>query len=71
MSERDPFETAMLQGAASALRNRAERQAKIAADGTTIGERGAVIRRGEAAIADRLATTLSALADELEAGGAL
>lgn len=56
----------MLQGAALALRRRSERQAKLAKKGTTIGERGAVIRRGEAAIAHRIAAALGDLAAEFE-----
>jgi hypothetical protein len=71
MFERDPFEDAICAGAVRALRRRAARQAKIAKDGTSIGERNVVIRQGESAIAARLATTLAALADELEAGGSL
>jgi hypothetical protein len=67
----DEIETAIFAGAIAALRRRAASQEKIAKDGTSIGERNVVIRQGESAIAERLATTLSALADELEAGGAL
>jgi pantothenate synthetase len=67
----DEIETAIFAGAVRALRRRAARQAKIAKDGAAIGERNVVIRQGESAIAARLATTLTALADELEAGGAL
>jgi hypothetical protein len=66
MSELDPLAADMLSGAAAALRKRAQRQAKIAADGTTIGERGAVIRKGESAIAARLADAFSQLAHEFE-----
>jgi hypothetical protein len=49
------LEAAMLSGAVAALRRRADRQAKIAGDGT-----------GEAAIADRLAAALDQVADEFE-----
>jgi hypothetical protein len=66
MPERDPLEADMLQGAASALRNRAERQAKLAQAGTMRGDRGVSVRTGEAAIADRLSAALSALAAEFE-----
>jgi hypothetical protein len=54
-------------GAAQALRKCAERQARIAENGTTFGERGSTIRTGEAAIATRVALTLASLAAELEA----
>jgi hypothetical protein len=69
VAERDPFETAMLHGAALALRRRAERQASLASAGTvTVGERfpNVKIRTGEASIAGRLAAALSDIADELE-----
>jgi hypothetical protein len=55
MSEVDPIESAFLAGAVTALRRRAQRQDAIAKDGTTIGERNAVILQGEAAVAQRLA----------------
>jgi hypothetical protein len=54
MSEIDPLEAELMRGAAAALRNRAKRQAKIAAEGTTFGDRGVAIRSGEAAIASTL-----------------
>jgi hypothetical protein len=66
VAETDPLESDMLAGAAAALRKRADRQAKIAASWTTIGDRGAVIKRGEAAIAERMSTVLAQLADEFE-----
>jgi hypothetical protein len=44
VDERDPFETAMLRGAALALRRCADRQAKIAEAWTMRGDRGVVIR---------------------------
>jgi hypothetical protein len=64
--EPDPLRIAMLQGASRALRRRAARQMRIAADGTTVGERGAIICSGEPAIALRLAAALTQLADDLE-----
>jgi flagellar biosynthesis/type III secretory pathway protein FliH len=67
MGRLDPLEAAMLAGASSAPRERAERQARIAADGTTHGKRGVVIRTGEGAIAARLAEAFSQLADEFAA----
>jgi hypothetical protein len=54
----DQLDAAMLSGAVTALRRRADRQRKIARDGTDRG--------GEAAIAGRLAEALSQLADEFE-----
>jgi hypothetical protein len=65
--ELGPLELEMLTGAAQALRRRADRQAKIAADGTALGERGSSIMTGEAAIAVRIASVLSDLAAEFEA----
>jgi hypothetical protein len=67
MSEIEPFEADIMRWAALALRRRAERQAKIAADGTTLEDRGVSIGTGEAAIADRLASVLAELATEFEA----
>jgi hypothetical protein len=67
MSEIEPVEADILRGVALALRRRAERQAKIAADGTTLEDRGVSIGTGEAAIADRLASVLAELATEFEA----
>jgi hypothetical protein len=66
MSEVDPIESAFLADAVTALRCRAQRQDAIAKDGTTIGERNAVILQGEAAVAQRLAQAFNKLADELE-----
>jgi hypothetical protein len=66
MADPDPLRIAMLQGASRALRRRAARQMRIAADSTTVGERGAIICSGEPAIARRLAATLTQLADDLE-----
>jgi hypothetical protein len=62
----DSLEADMLQGAASALRNRAERQAKLAQAGAMRGDRGVSVRTGEAAIAARLADAFSQLASEFE-----
>lgn len=59
-------------GAARALRSGAARQAAIAAIGcASAGERfpSVIVRTGEAAIALRLATALSEIADEIEAEG--
>jgi hypothetical protein len=66
MADADPLQAAMLRGAALALRRRADRQARIAKEGTTIGERGVVFRTGEGVLADRLSVVLSKLAAELE-----
>jgi hypothetical protein len=60
-------ESDVVAGAIAALRRRAARQRQIARDGTALGERGVVVRKGEAAIAERLAGVLSQLADEFEA----
>jgi hypothetical protein len=68
VDELDHLEADMRLGAAAALRKRAARQAKLAKDGTSTGERGAIIRTGEAAIADLLAATLARLAAEFEGG---
>lgn len=62
----DVLEAQILAGAAAALRRRAARQAQLAADGTIAGERGAIIQRGEAVLAARLASAFSDLAAELE-----
>jgi hypothetical protein len=67
----DPFETAMLAGAVAALRRRAQRQRAIAESWTVSGERGVIVRSGEAEIALRIAAALEAAADELDAGGPL
>lgn len=66
MAEADPIESSVRAGAVAALRRRAARQVKIAADGTTNGERGAIIRSGEAVLAVDLAVIFSQLADEIE-----
>jgi hypothetical protein len=71
VAEADPIESAFLAGAITAVRRRAARQARIAADGTTNGSRNAVIRQGETAVALRVAQVLNDLADELDQGGAL
>jgi hypothetical protein len=67
----DPFEDAVAAAAVRALRRRAERQVQIARAETTTGERGAHIMTGEGRIALVLATTLAALADEIDARGRL
>jgi hypothetical protein len=68
--EADHIESAFLAGAVTALRRRAARQARIAADGTTRGSRNAVIRQGESAVALRVAQALNELAAEIEQVGA-
>jgi hypothetical protein len=55
--EADPIECAVMAGAVTALRRRAARQARIAADGR---------QGGESAVALRVARALNELADELE-----
>ena len=62
----DEIEAAIKAGAVSALRRRADRQTQLASEGTTVGERGAVIRSGEATIAVRLAAAFTWLADDFE-----
>jgi hypothetical protein len=66
MSANDPIELAILAGAAAALLRRAQRQERIARDRTSVGDRGAVIRDGEATVAQRLAEAFSELAAELD-----
>jgi hypothetical protein len=61
------LEEEFLAGAIAALRRRADRQRDIAKSWTAHGERGAVIRQGEAAIALRIAGALDQAADDLEA----
>jgi hypothetical protein len=58
--------TAIRFAAVSAVRRRADRQAAIAREGTTVDYRRVTILTGEAAIAERLAHTLASLANELE-----
>jgi hypothetical protein len=65
----DAVEDAIRAGAVRALRRRADRQRAIAKSWTVHGERNAVIRQGEAAVALRIAQALSECADELEQGG--
>jgi|HubBroStandDraft_2_1064218.scaffolds.fasta_scaffold432080_1 hypothetical protein len=62
----DALEADILQGAITALRRRAARQRKIAADWTVTGENGVVVKAGEAAIALRIAAALDELAAEFE-----
>jgi hypothetical protein len=71
VAEADPIESAFLAGAVTAVRRRAARQERVAADWTAHGSRCAVIRQGETAVALRVAQVLNELADELEQGGAL
>jgi hypothetical protein len=54
-------------GAVAALRRRAARQRKRAADWTVTTESGVAIKGGEAAIAERIAAVLDQTADEFEA----
>jgi hypothetical protein len=61
------IDLAILGAAAATLRRRAQRQARITQGGTTVGDRGAMIRGGEESIAQRIAETLNDLADEFEA----
>jgi hypothetical protein len=61
------LEEEFFAGAIAALRRRAARQRDIAKSWTAHGERNAVIRQGEAAIALRIAEALDQTADELEA----
>jgi hypothetical protein len=65
-AEMEPLEREFIAGAISAIRRRAERQAQTAKFGTVIGERDAVIRTGEAAVAVRLAEALGTIADDLD-----
>ena len=62
----NPFEVTMLRGAALALRRRADRQSKIDEAGTMRGDRGVLIRTGEAVLAGRLSSVLGALAADFE-----
>ena len=66
MDRLDPFEVTMLRGAALALRRRADRQSKIDEAGTMRGDRGVLIRTGEAVLAGRLSSVLGALAADFE-----
>jgi hypothetical protein len=61
-----PWEADLLRGAALALRRRADRQARLAEDGTATAEDGSRILTGEAAIATRVSMTLAELATEFE-----
>jgi hypothetical protein len=66
MSVLDPDEVEMMRWAVVALRRRADRQEKLAKDGTAYSEDGSPIRTGEAAIAVRVSMTLAELASEFE-----
>ena len=57
----------IVAAAVRVLRRRAERQRKIAEQWTVRGERGAIIRSGEGAIALRIAAALDEVAAEIEA----
>ena len=57
---------AIREGAVAALRRRAARQADITRSGVAVTESGIEIRTGEAAIANRIAEALPAIADEIE-----
>jgi hypothetical protein len=59
VAEADPIESAVMAGAVTALRRRAARQARLAADGR---------QGGESAVALRVAEALNELADEFERG---
>jgi crossover junction endodeoxyribonuclease RuvC len=67
----DELEEAFRTGAVIALRRRAARQRKIAADWTVTGERGVRIVAGEGRIAERIAEALEQAAKELEREEAL
>jgi hypothetical protein len=69
VTEASSLESEIRAGAISALRRRAARQAAKARDETVRTESGVAIRTGEAAIADRVAKALAALADEIERQG--
>jgi hypothetical protein len=64
----DDLETAIAAGAGSALRRRAARQTELARLGTVESDKtpGVFIRTGGAALADRLANSWAALAQEME-----
>jgi hypothetical protein len=65
----DEIEAEIRSGALVALRRRAERQRKIAADWTVTGERGVQVMSGEGAVALRIAAALDEAADAIEAEG--
>lgn len=64
----DDLETAIAAGAVTALRRRASRQTELARLGTVESEKTPVvfIRTGEAALAVRLASAWTVLAQEME-----
>jgi hypothetical protein len=66
----DEFAADMLAGTIAALRRRADRQRKRAADWTVTGANGVRIMAGEGRIAERIAETFDQLANELEAEAA-
>jgi hypothetical protein len=63
----DALEADIVAGAVAALRRRAARQRKRAADWTTTTETGVRIVAGEGVIALRLAEALDQAANEIEA----
>ena len=67
----DQMESAIVVGAIAALRKRAEKQAELARAGSSTAKCGAIIRTGEATIAERLANAFGEVADELASGGGL
>jgi hypothetical protein len=66
MSANDPIASAFLAGAVRALRRRAERQRKRAADWTASDANGVRIVAGEGRIAERIAEALEQAAEEIE-----
>jgi hypothetical protein len=63
----DELERDIITGAVAALRRRAARQRKRAADWTTTTDTGVRIVAGEGRIAERIADALDAAALEIEA----
>jgi hypothetical protein len=70
MTADDQIERAILDAVAATLRRRAHRQDRIAQGRSTGGDRGAVVRDGEAVIALRLSEAFTALATEFESDAA-
>ena len=67
----DELEEGFRTGAVAALRRRAARQRKLAADWTVTGANGIRIVAGEGRIAERIAEALEQAAKELEREEAL
>jgi hypothetical protein len=63
----DEIEEEFRAGAVVALRRRAARQRRRAADWTVTGENGVRVMAGEGRIAERIAEALDQTADEIEA----